>query len=1749
MKYLANTIIDYVIRQADDSNSNLMFIMPSFPSSLLVRLGEDLQEKYNRMNRRVAFKYGVAYRLGESWVKNGTDIDRSNLTIMKEKGWYNDGDNLTSLRNTVKAPDEDCLVVMLAGYEHIDDQASLRDFFHLDQQKIWDICLNQSFVQWVTDALDNKVNPEDSQTDFYNISQLFEALIYSGLADILAISNYIEDIDFEGIMSSTDAYLLILNELEYFKLPRMTGLIGRHAKKPPFQYINNALEFFNYSMFLEAANRKKYIEKISKFETENNDNIDIDAMGSATLDDLKDYISNRSQVAAAKLRTADFIYILEQVLNYKVKVKVDDEDQNGKPLKPKKLAGVAPEIFLRAIWLTLNELKKKEKASFALEANYLKSISIKSIEFKHDFKPGTEEEEEVEDHDKAKEFLKTVLGGIDQFIADNIILKFEDNMQNRDSIACISTLEPSESADSVMSYPKANTAEPYLKFEVTLQHEDDKHFRKEYTWSLPPVHPSRLLFSLMKWTRGEFINSGNALPVFSAPYMAEIFKARDEEEVTRMLNTALNSDKCTLLDILTDPDYDTNDPLKWPVNELSVKYQAFIKDVMENGFFYAINNSYDELRKQYTETCELILSESRNSVFGPLIMKSFMFLPNQETLQNGWAWHNYLQAAVVTPLHPSVLDMLKHQHAFLCESLCYYAVQLFSVAGTKVSGEKKWDRVADLARIQWPIFGTLKNVSKTLDTTVRSFGYTHLVGEILDKASFVSARLLLDSENEDDEDISDTELFRETRTSTLIKQQLENYHTLYSFADDGLSVGAYCGREVQPVIAGVDAFISELLKDRGDRTFSLQLTLFSDSRDDSSVTSWINAWKDRWQVAELSSGKQYYKKCRISVAYRVVSKIDGTEQFQNILKSINMDLMFLVDFIGSEVSNFTSLGQICDQTVYRKFPVLEKATCMLTGGGRGLQRERVISNQRFKMGALHSEIMVRIQTGNAISDPKQQHAVIRSYDYNPWVKLVDTAHQQSTWVICIDPAIDEQLLQKKIDQVGYKREVIGFGTGVGAHGENNYTVSTEKFFVTDIKQKMSRQIADLLGSWPQDVCEQIAESLISEAFKIAGLSIVKATGPVRYVRELVANSIVRKLLIKDDKAFCDEIVSLDAYLHWFDNDEDGRRPDLLRIRAEIIDGCFHIDAQIIECKLAQESEGFLQKARQQIESGLNQLITCFKPRSSSDPEGIKDRPDQRYWWMQLHRLIASKGESTHANFQEILTALERLSEGCFKIKWQASAVAFWSDSNSEYMECTPEWIFSYEDEEMAISVAQAGKEFIRKVALENVSTDLFCSESSIILEYLQCGGSDGKELNLESSANGTGYMETNNGITVEQKAEDAIKSEEDIGMIEATVKKDIPNRILLGSFTVGEKDIYWEYGHSDLPNRHLLIFGASGAGKTYAVQALLWELGKAGQNSLIVDYTNGFTTNQLEPIIVNQLKPKQHLIKQQPLAINPFRRQFDLIDDMQISESPASTAQRVSGVFAGVYQLGDQQKAALYRAVREGVIKEENRFNLNKLIAGLEYVQEEGGPNAGSAASAISKIQPFVDMNPFGEEEPESWEKIYSDPEARCHIIQLAGFVKDASRLITEFALFDLYWYYRAKGSKEKPKIIVLDEIQNLDHQLGSPLGQFLTEGRKFGISLILATQTLSNLSKEEQDRLFQASHKLFFKPADTEIKFFAQLLATATGKRSEEWVQNLSSLKRGECYSLGHALNPANGNLEVNRTFRIKIKSLDDRL
>lgn len=368
-------------------------------------------------------------------------------------------------------------------------------------------------------------------------------------------------------------------------------------------------------------------------------------------------------------------------------------------------------------------------------------------------------------------------------------------------------------------------------------------------------------------------------------------------------------------------------------------------------------------------------------------------------------------------------------------------------------------------------------------------------------------------------------------------------------------------------------------------------------------------------------------------------------------------------------------------------------------------------------------------------------------------------------------------------------------------------------------------------------------------------------------------------------------------------------------------------------------------------------------------------------------------------------------------------------------------------------------------------------------------------------------------------------------------------RVLIGRDLVTSEDIYWEYGNEALANRHLIVFGRSGQGKTYCIQALLSELARAHINSLVIDYTNGFLPAHLEKEFKQLVNPKTDLIAHAPIDLNPFKKQKSVIAGFELKDKAHDVGTRVASVFNSVFSsIGEQQLPTLIRVIEEGIELYGADYSFIKMLKELEEYDATG-------AKLANKLMPIVKANIFACKDNENgWQAIFQDRESLCRLIQMATLSRDVWRAATEFILWDLYSHACLHGDKNKPLPVVLDEVQNLDHRLDSPLAKMLTEGRKYGLSLILATQTLSNLKKEEQDRLFQAAHKLFFAPAETEADSYAKLLEQAVpGTNKKYWADELASLQKGECISVG-LYKDQNGFIKQGAK-KVQITSLGERL
>lgn len=371
----------------------------------------------------------------------------------------------------------------------------------------------------------------------------------------------------------------------------------------------------------------------------------------------------------------------------------------------------------------------------------------------------------------------------------------------------------------------------------------------------------------------------------------------------------------------------------------------------------------------------------------------------------------------------------------------------------------------------------------------------------------------------------------------------------------------------------------------------------------------------------------------------------------------------------------------------------------------------------------------------------------------------------------------------------------------------------------------------------------------------------------------------------------------------------------------------------------------------------------------------------------------------------------------------------------------------------------------------------------------------------------------------------------------------VTSRILIGKAENSNREIYWEYGNKDLANRHLLISGKSGQGKTYFMQCLLLEKSKQGIPSIVVDYTEGFLPNQLEPEFVEFMgdKLKQKVVYSEQLPINPFKKNVRDIGGITIPESDTDIAERIKSVFSAVYKsLGIQQQNAIYEAVLRGLEKHNDNMSLVNLKQSLEE------DNSSYAKTALSQIRPLIDRNPFSHENTIDWNKVV-DSNGEVFIIQLTGYPRDVQLMITEFILWDL-WNYSVKfGNKDKPMPVIMDEAQNLDHTEKSPSARILTEGRKFGWSAWYATQFLkSQLDADELARLQNATLKVYFSPPEQEVSSVATSLSSDQSEK-KKWESRLASLRKGQCVVHGPILK-GDGELSKPTVTIVDIAPLSER-
>lgn len=366
-------------------------------------------------------------------------------------------------------------------------------------------------------------------------------------------------------------------------------------------------------------------------------------------------------------------------------------------------------------------------------------------------------------------------------------------------------------------------------------------------------------------------------------------------------------------------------------------------------------------------------------------------------------------------------------------------------------------------------------------------------------------------------------------------------------------------------------------------------------------------------------------------------------------------------------------------------------------------------------------------------------------------------------------------------------------------------------------------------------------------------------------------------------------------------------------------------------------------------------------------------------------------------------------------------------------------------------------------------------------------------------------------------------------------------RVFLGEAVDSNHKLYWEFGNKKLANRHLFITGKSGQGKTYFVQTLLSELSKLRINSLIVDYTDGFLPNQLDPQFLNDYgdKIKHRFIFRDRLPINPFKLQEIDLGGFVMPESEQDMVDRVVQVIDFVFDLGIQQRTLLSETILQGYRANGESYSFATLADELRYSEDRALQNV------YGRISTLLSRDPFSYEADFDWGQIFGD-EGIIHIFQLKGYQLNIQKVLIEFLLWDLYQYATRTGNEMKPLPVILDEVQNLDFSGSSPAVKILREGRKFGVSGIFATQSLDSIKGNDAEAIYNAAEQLHFLPPDSQVSAIARSITSNSNDRKN--VENsLKTLLKGEAVVYG-PVQLAEGELSGPMINHVKISSFESR-
>ncbi len=1752
MNMLVNEIINQIIKSLVKGKVNLVKLEDFDSPEIYVNVCKRLTKltDVNVIAKVDNLKY-------QAFVAQQNNEWENDLDYLINNGYVDTENPLTMYRN-IAVNETGTVLLILMGADAAVDKGSIMDFKRISIEDII-IKVKKDYSKWFKDLLSVTDNGDDYK---YIINNIFTSIFKSTNIDIIQLSKFVDYINAKAV-SDIDSFLEeVFGSLNsWWNIPRCETFPSLAILKKPKKLVDiivSAYDFINKPVS-SASKIKQYSKKLDEYAEKNQIDITAPFNTFTSYSEFKtDVIAmlkgERVAVLRPKFLKADFS-IIYKILNLKTST-------GSKPTVDKvvKLTGEPLEVFFRIITDSCKKYREKAKCD-DLPNEIL--FEVTEIKLSNCLAKDEDNQDSANSVESQYHDICTFLGGILGFIKKG----FTENeiFSNLDYLGEIDPFDFDNFA-IICNQIKTNSKwgeNCQISFVVhTSSSLGESAYKFEYKWSFSPFAGWKNAFSLINALAD---SDDETIPLLLACNNINDFVAcESESEFYAKVESMQNESLSRIFEGEIKKIYGNIDTYN-KFNLVCEKLGDWYNNIRSNGLFSYMDDmnvvlsEYSDMLESITKSYHELSVSAKNNL--NYFLELFTIVGNKQFIKDG-----YSNEVIIPAYHPAMLEKISAQS--------HYYIYSFVELINKYADDMKIDcckAVTSICELGAVIQGVdvIPTCANALLACRSVWGYYAVYCPENCRSDYAGLAEMADAEVSIDDEITQ----ESTPQIRVIKRNITDYINTFPSRMDGLNITFISPMEIQYVVQGIESVAKEIekrVKDNGIvYTINVKIICFSGSKN---VNSYLRYWLDNYLAQERS--------VRINVSLKYISE-SNTKEISNILK--NQDICFIYYILDDDGIDFNIYYLIEEdenemRTSYQ-FPMTFIPDTVPST--HSTKRKVNISQIQFNVSDRYTQFAHKIVRPDNVSGEYKAMQCLSLKQAKE--DVLTAAHENCRWVVCEDRAIDRDLLQNR------SAKIIGFTTGEGCFGEYNVTISAKEDVIADIKSLLNIRLQKVFSNWGNDRAEKAANNCIQLTKNFDGSRLLKALNQRDYeIHNFLAYALtVQSLRIGSEKAgeyIARTLLNIDSYQHWFADDTN--RPDFLLLEIcndDTIsdkDAPVKLHAKVIECKMGINVDSFIEKAHTQVEVGVASLMDHWNPKSTS--------VNRRYWFTQLYRALAFSKlmieDGGDIDYNTINSKIFGILNGDFEIEWSGAIYAYGLNENSNDVDTT-----SMESEFLStgIELNRAGQIYIQRMILpdemqdgdfvyseipEHTSyeqydeeTDSFEEDIEIIETEIETVPKLNSEKELVTAGSITSSLNeaveyTNEPINeetfvavaphnnddIQQHTEEIIETKVESAENDEPVpvlKKPLSEvRVLLGKDNTG-REYYWEYGNKQLNNRHLLINGNSGYGKTYCIQGLLMELSNQGVPSIIFDYTGGFMPSKLEPLFKDTLGDKivQRIVRISKIPINPFIRGNIVIDEgFSVPEGDNDVANRIKSALNNVFRFGDQQQSVIYQAVLDGMKK----YGENMSFVHLRDILSEMDNKY--VDSVINKITPFIDMEPFAVGENFNWDDIRSS-DGTVYIFQMGGYERDNQLLLTELLLRDLWSFAQNRGEKDKPFVVVLDEAQNLRHNAESPSGKILTEGRKFGVSGWYATQFMGGqLDKDEIQCLQQAAQKLYFCPPDNGVMDTAKSIDIST-QGSKEWGEKLKKLKLGECVTCGSML--------INNTFtkysprQIKVASLEERL